>query len=494
MTNKKVVRKNTSTKKSAKPVPKTASKNSKSPTTKRKYEGASRSKRLSRWQASSTSSNSEVNGGLVTLRNRSRDLRRNNPYAARAIQAIGSNVVGEGIMTRFMNTEETKSTKKSRLELMWDAWANSTDIDFDGQHDIYSLQLLIMEAVVESGEVLVRKRVDSSKVFPLQYQVLESDFLDLNAVAVSGSLNTVVQGIEFDKKGRRVAYFLYEQHPGGYDHGMFTPLKSNRVPAEDIMHIFRMDRPGQARGVPWLSPVIVRLKDFDDFEDAQLVRQKIAACFTAFVHDLSADTMNEDEPETDLGDRVEPAMIEHLPPGKTITFANPPGVQNYKEYTSTVLHGIAVGVGITYECLTNDYSMVNYSSGRMGWLEMFRNVKVWRQNIVQLKFLEPLVKDFKKTAQIMGIDVKNFVHTHIPPKREMIDPTKEIPAAILAIQGGISTLSDEIMAQGKDVSEHLQQYKQDMDALDALGIKIDSDPRVAIEMKKSPVANGGTEE
>lgn len=489
MTNKK---RSTSTKKPSKAVTKTASKTSstKAPT-KRKFEGASRGKRLSRWQASSTSPNAEVSGGLVTLRNRSRDLRRNNPYAARAIQAIGSNVVGEGIMTRFTHPDD-KPGKKSRLELMWDAWAYSTDIDFDGQHDICSLQLLIMEAVAESGEVLVRRRYDSSKAFPLQYQVLESDFLDLNASAVSGSTNTVIQGIEFDRKGRRVAYFLYEQHPGGYEHQMFAPLKSNRVPAEEVFHIFRMDRPGQARGIPWLSPVIVRLKDFDEFEDAQLVRQKIAACFTAFVHDISAEVF-EEENDGDYGDRIEPAMIEHLPAGKTVTFANPPGVQNYKEYTSTVLHGIAVGVGLTYEVLTNDYSAVNFSSGRMGWIEMFRNIKVWRQNIIQLKFLEPLVRDFKKTAEIAGIPTKGYVHTHIPPKREMIDPTKEIPAAIMAIEGGLSTLSDEVMSQGKDVKEHLQQYKKDMDALDELGIKVKSDTRVAIEMK-SPVESGGSNE
>lgn len=479
---KKVIRKSTPKKKPTKPATKAASKSSTKAST-RKFEGASKGKRLSRWQASSTSPNVEVSGGLKTLRDRSRDLRRNNPYAARAIQAIGSNVVGEGIMTRFMHDNDQPG-KKSRLEQEWDKWAGTTAIDFDGQHDIYSLQLLIMEAVAESGEVLVRKRYDSTREFPLQYQVLESDFLDLNAQSVAGSTTTVIQGIEFDSKGRRIAYHLYEQHPGGHDHFTFNSVKTNRIPAEEIYHIYRMERPGQARGIPWLSPVMVRLKDFDEFEDAQLVRQKIAACFTAFVHDISAEVFDEEADDEDLGSKIEPAMIEHLPAGKTVTFANPPGVTNYKEYTSTVLHGIAVGVGLTYEVLTNDYSGVNFSSGRMGWIEMNRNVKVWRQNIIQLKFLEPLVNDFKRVAEIKGIPTKGYVHTHIPPKREMIDPTKEIPAAIMAVKGGLSTLSDEVMAQGKDFKEHLQQYSKDMATLDELGIKVESDARVAIEAKK----------
>jgi lambda family phage portal protein len=235
-----------------------------------------------------------------------------------------------------------------------------------------------------------------------------------------------------------------------------------------------------------LSPVVIRLKDLDDYEDGQLQRQKMASCFVAFVQDIGPDMTDEDEECDELGEKLEPAQIEFLPPGKTVTFADPPAVQNYNEYVTTLLHGIATGVGMSYEVLTGDLSQVNFSSARMGWLEFSRNIGAWRDGILTPYLLDPVAKDFMEILTIMGANVENILPVHTPPKREMIDPTKEIPAAVEALRGGLTTWSDEISALGKDPKEHFQQYKQDLQALDELGIKLDSDPR---QQKTSNIAS-----
>lgn len=453
----------------------------------RAYEGASKSKRLSRWLAPSTSANSETQMGLVTLRDRARDLRRNNPYARRGIEAITSNVVGHGIQTQFRDNSDVDNLLPSEtvenLELSWKNWAETTAIDFDGRNNIFGLQRLIMDAVVESGEVLVRKKYTYGLNFPLQYQVLESDFLDVNKNESVSNGNAILQGIEFNKKGKRVAYWLHESHPGSYDTLFGNTIESKRILAEDVIHIYRMDRPGQVRGISWLAPILVRVKDLDEFEDAQLVRQKVSACFTAFVRDISIDSADEEfsSEDYDMMERMEPGIIEHLPSGKQIEFSNPPELQNYQQYVTQVLRAIGAGLGITYEVLANDYSNVNFSSGRMGWIEMFRNIKLWQENVMSLQFMDVVAKDFLQVWDILGEDVEQIGWLHITPKREMIDPTKEIPAAILAIRGGLSNLSDELMALGKDPVEHLKQYKKDLVFLDSLGLKLQSDPRVAAE-------------
>lgn len=446
---------------------------------KRKYEGASKKKRLRGWYASNRSAMSEIALDLNVLRNRSRDLRRNNPYASKAINVISSNVVGTGIKTQFRNeSNSSNNVQDGPFESAWKRWALTTAIDFDGRNNIYGLQKLLMEAVCESGEVLVRKRITATNDFPLQYQVLEPDFLDNTHTSLTlDNGNTIVQGIEFDPQGRRVAYHIYETHPGGLDaFGLQSNLKSNRIPADEILHLFRMDRPGQARGVPWCSAAIVRLKDLDDFEDAQLVRQKIAACFTAFVRDINGD-MSDEGDDCELPERVEPGIIEELPAGKTVDFVSPPGVQGYQEYVSTLLHAIAAGYGITYEELTGDLSSVNFSSGRMGRISFQRNAKIWRNDILISQFLNPVVEDFKQILNIQGVRNEAIQTVHTPPRVEMIDPTKEVPAMIKAVRAGVSSLSDEIMAQGKDPKEHLQQIKEDNDLLDELELTLDSDPR-----------------
>jgi capsid protein len=45
-----------------------------------------------------------------------------------------------------------------------------------------------------------------------------------------------------------------------------------------VRHIFKVKRAGQARGPSWFGPVILRMKDLDEFEDATLMKQKVAAC------------------------------------------------------------------------------------------------------------------------------------------------------------------------------------------------------------------------
>lgn len=461
----------------------------------RKYEGASKSKRLSGWKAESSSANTETSSSLPELRNRSRDLRRNNPYAARGIQVITSNVVGTGIVTQFRSEDD--DIQAGIHESNWAEWAETPAIDFDGRHNIYGLQRLVMDAVVESGEVLLRRRILAALRYPVQYQVLEPDFLDItkNEADISGG-GFIVQGIEFSAQGKRQAYWLYESHPGGYDAGMLRgTLKSFRVPANELYHIFRMDRPGQARGVPWLAPIMVRLKDFDDMEDAQLMRQKIAACFTAFVRDIShefyaesddADLYGEaehDEDGGDMSDRIVPAMIEYLPKGKMVEFADPPSVENYGEYSSTVLHGCAAGLGITHASLTGNYSEINFSSGRMGRIEMNRNVKMWQEDLIHSQMLNFIVDDFKMMSEIMGESFEGITFVHVNPPLEVIDPTKEIPMMIEEMRSGLSSISDKLLALGKDPKQHLKQYAKDMSLLDELGLKLTSDPRVELSAR-----------
>jgi lambda family phage portal protein len=436
----------------------------------RKYEGATKGRRGAGWMTGSGDANAQIKGDLPTLRERSRDLRRNNPYAHKIIEVITNNVVGKGILT---------DVKPSQVDVHWKEWANSTACDYDGRHDLKGLQRLIMDAVVESGEVLIRKRYVSGMKYPLQYQILEADFLDatfLKSPTKEG--HTVIQGIEFDSDGKRIGYHIYESHPGSFDKIKNT-FKSNFIPASEIIHIFKQERPGQVRGVPWMAPAMMRLKDLDDYEDAQLMKQKVAACFTAFVHDI--DGAQEGDNTSTIGDeaaRIQPALIEHLPPGKTISFASPPTVENYREFISSQLRAISAGVGISYESFSGDLSEVNFSSARMGWLEMGRNVDAWRESLMINHFLKEVVKDFKFIMDLLGRAVPaEATFTHIPPRREMIDPAKEVDALLSLVRAGFDSRSSVISSLGRDPDEVYQSLADDNKKADELGLILDSDPR-----------------
>ncbi len=470
----------------------------------RKYEAADKGRRTSGWNPTGGSANSEIAGSKIFVRNRSRDLVRNNPYAARGMQVITNNVVGRGIITQIkLDTRAKISTKERRVNDIWRAWAGTRVCDFEGIHNLFGLQRLLMRAVVESGDVLVRlRRTNRRRVMgpngkivevpPFQLQILEGDFVATNRInRLLDNGNSIIEGIEIDPGGRVVAYHLFKSHPGNINLSILNSFDTIRVPVEEILFLFRMDRPGQFSGMPWLAADILRLRDFDLYEDAQLKRQQCAAMYTAFVHDLEGvDDIGEEAEEEAIGEKMEPGLIEILPPGKDIKLSNPPGADNYKEYTSVVLRSIASGLGITYESLTGDLSEVNFSSARMGWLEMQRNIDSWRSNIMINQFMAPVFNWFKEGLDLIGEGAANARAVFTPPRREMIDPTKEVTAIKTQIRSGMKTLSESIREAGKDPDTHFEEYAQDMKTLDELDLILDTDPRKTDRSGKSNEEGG----
>lgn len=438
----------------------------------RKYDGASRGRRAENWLTNATSPDAAAAAGRAILRDRTRDLIRNNSYAAKAVQVIVSNTVGTGIIGQ---AKAQRSRRRStQFTDLWNNWAaDPSQCDYQGRLDFYAMQALAMRTIVESGEVLIRRVITPEQKIPLQLLVLEPDFFDTTKDVALEAGGFIREGIEYNAQGKRVAYYLYDEHPGE-THLRVTNITSKRIPAEDIIHCFRQDRPGMTRGVSWASPIILRLRDYDDYTDAQLLKQKISACYAAFAVETEAADIGMGE---DLIDKIEPGMIEILPPGKDLRFANPPTVGEFDKISRQYLLQIAAGFGITYEALTGDLNNTSFSSGRMGWLEFNRNIETWRWHMMVPQLLNPVWKWFVQSASASGTRMEGIIAQWTPPRRELIDPSKEINATIDAVRGGVMTLSEAIRENGYDPEEVMLEMQQDNEQIDKLGLVLDSDPR-----------------
>ncbi len=440
----------------------------------RRYEAASIGRRTDGWVAVSNSANTEISGALVKLRDRHRDLVRNNPYAARAISGITYNTIGTGITPHVLG----KTEKETRAwEELLREHLDTAACDADGLHNLYGLEALAMRTVVEAGEAIVRRRrrlTTDGLPLPVQFQVMEPDFIDSSKEGKNGA-NTIKHGIEFSPIGRRVAYWLFQSHPG--DSSMSYRAQSSRVPAEDILHIYRVDRAGQIRGVPWGAPIMLRLHDLDEYEDAQLMRQKIAACFAVFVHDGGIDSAVPDSTTGKYLEALEPGVIEHLPAGKSVSFASPPGVDGHGEFVRISLQAVAAGYGVTYEMLTGDLTGANFSRSRMGWMEFQRNIDAWRHQMFIPQFCLGIQRWVIEAALLAKGMRAPIEFTWATPKREMIDPTKEIPMYRDAMRAGIMTPSQVVRERGEDPDKHFAEWQRDAERFDQLGLTFDSDPR-----------------
>jgi lambda family phage portal protein len=458
------------------------------------YDGATAGRRAAGWYAASTDANVELLGSLIWLRNRSRDLVRNNPYATRMVEELVGNTVGTGIVPQA-KTGDSKLNKI--IDAEWPYFAENCDPG--GQMDFYALQALIMRTTAESGEGIIRYRPRLSRDglrVPLQLQILESDHLDASRTMGTPDGGHIVQGVEFDPIGRRRFYWLFANHPGAAI--LFNPrggIISKQVPASEVLHNYRILRPGQVRGVPWLAPVMSALRDHDDYRDAEGVRKKIEACMVAMVTQsdgmdggpmgLNATT----DPLSPTGAPVEsfePGMIKYLKPGQDVKFNTPQAAGGYREYTMTEVQRIMAGVCVPYELGSGDMSNVNFSSWRGGMLgfrntiEAFRWIMLIPQTCmaVRRRFIDTLVLIGKiPGAAAVDPNIHLYATEWTAPKFESVDPVKDAEATLKEVRMGTLTLTEAIVQNGYDPERQLAEIARVNKVLDELEIIVDCDPR-----------------
>lgn len=452
------------------------------------YDGAARSWRTSGRNVGPTSANVEILHSLARLRNVSRDLRRNNATADNAIRVISTHVVGAGILPTI--EAPTKRLKK-QLQGLVKSHLETVAIDIDGRQNFYGLQNLIVQSVVEAGEALVVRYMPSPELrlkVPLQVRVLEPEYLDTSKQGPTADGGAMFAGIEVDRHGRRVAYWLYDAHPGG---GITWQLpRSSRVSAANVIHVYRQDRPGQMRGVPWCAPIIVTMNDLADYEDADLVRQKIAACFAVFLEgaaperNLSQQANGQTTPHGSIIDKLEPGLIQRLPTGVKANMATPPAVQGQADFISIKNHKIAAGYGIPYEMLTTNLREVSFISGRLGLMQYHRNVDQWRWQMLIPHACVGIGQWFLEAAAIaLQTDTAGCAIKHTPPRREMIDPSSEVPAMRDAIRSGLTSRDNEVRSLGDDPEVIDNEIAEGNARADKLKLGLDSDGRRPLAFK-----------
>lgn len=434
--------------------------------------------------ASGSSANSEVAAGQKPLQHKSRDLGRNNPYFVRGLNVIVNNVVGAGIVANIKG--RTKSQEK-KLRQLWKEVAETSKCDVEGRNNFYAKQALAMRAIAESGEIISLKRItlEAPKV-----QILESDF-----IVSDSNTKPWVQGIKLDQDGKPIVYRLYKEHPGDANYSAISGQYID-VPADQLAHAFRQERPGQRRGVPWSHAVIETLKDFADFQNATLVARKISACFVGLITTSGNESLANPadlraKREAEL--QMNPGTFRYLNPGEDVKFNSPPGVDGYAEFVRESMRAVAAGLGISYEAMTGDYSQVNFSSGRMGHIEFRRNIDTWRWNILIPQFCDPYFEWFLEWAKLKGIDTTGAYVEWVPPAHVMIDPTKEVLAEKEAVLAGFKSRSQVIREQGNDPESVREEIRLEREADLEAGLKFDTDIASSIPAQSAQGNNDNEE-
>ena len=426
-------------------------------------------RRKAAWDYTNANANGSTVPYLPALNNRVRAAVRNDAIAASALNNKVSNLIGTGITPRPMTKDKAL---RAQLIALWDEW--SSECDSAGVLDLFGIQSLVARSFYESGEVFIRlrQRYQNDLEVPLQLQIIESEQVSRKNEDLGNGF-VIRSGIEYNPIGQRVAYWIHPSHPGE-TLGAKKQGDTNepvRVPASEVLHVFKPLRPGQDRGVSIFAQILGKLESLNKFDDALLFRQEMANLFVAFIRknpDIAPSLELEDGSTINAADIVEETMLKpgatrELDPGEDVQFSSPPDAgNNYPDFTRQQLRYIATGTGIPYELLSGDFSQVNDRTMRIALNNFKRQLEQdqWQHIIAQ--FLKPLRKAWLDNAILAGhIDMSQRDEAKktkwAPHAHPYIHPVQDIQSHIMSMDAGIKSLQTTKLEMGYDLDESEEQ-------------------------------------
>lgn len=463
----------------------------------RGYSAANRDRLNGSWRTASTSADAEIGPAAQLLRDRMRDLVRNNPYAANALSVLVTHAVGAGIVPR---------SKDKKVNALFAEWAKQCDAD--GHLDFNGVVSLVTSEMLEAGTGVIRRRrrrLEDGLAVPLQLQVIEVDHLDATKNGDLGGGRRAAYGIEYDGIGKTTAYWMYPVHPGNAVLAASTSLNSRPVPADEVAFAFVKQRAGQTQGVPWGHAAVRKLYDLETYEDAELIRKKLEACLVGVV--TGGDEpggvglpMGEDEvpgvynADGEIVEKFVPGMLYHARGGKDIKFTQPANTANYDSYKTSMLHTIAAGFRVPHALLTGRLDKVNYSSSKVGLETYKRTIDDLQWKVIIPMICQPLWDWFCEAAYFAGkIKSRKVPVEWSPPRFPTADEAKDIAARVAAIRAGLLNPLVAIAETGYTPDEVIDGFVEWNKKLDDKGLVFDSDPRrmsQAGQTQQKPVDDG----
>ena len=461
-----------------------------------RLEGAMSKRRLRGWNPPLENINALVASGGPKLLARSRELVVTNGYAANACEAFAANLVGDGIKPSSLIADPALRDSVQRL---WLAWTDEADAD--GLTDFYGLQAMVAREMFVAGECFVRlrpRRAEDGLLVPLQLQLLQSEMLPFEKTEVDPNGNHIRCGIEFDLIGRRVAYHFRRRHPGDSTDQRLAIPETVRVPAEEVLHIYRPIDAGQIRGLPHVAPAMVRLFLLDQYDDAELDRKKTAAMFAGFITKTAPEDPMIGEGAADLDGAaiasLEPGTMQVLLPGEDVKFSSPADVGGgYEAFQYRTLLAVSASLGLPYHLVTGDVRQANYSSLRAELVEFRRRIGQLQHGVMAHQLCRPVWRRWLETAVLSGaLDTDPTALRAvqwIPPRWDWVDPLKDIQAQVLAMEAGITSRRKVVEATGYDVEEVDRDNAADAARVKELGLSYKTSPGETQGARATPKTN-----
>ncbi len=419
--------------------------------------------------------NAVVSVSLWQVRAKSQAAAANNPWMANGINALVAGTIGAGITPQSMVADQDARAAIGKAFLAWSMIA-----DLDGRTDLYGLQSLVERARAVDGEAIIHMVATDSG---LRLRVLPAMALDNTYNRMLPDGGRITEGVEFNRAGQRVAYWLRE-HIGEIPFVSVAPPV--RLPAEDVCHVFKPAFPGQTRGLPDATSILVALNEIDQLQDAMLVGNKVAAMHAAFLIDQNSSGVAPYDGQQNgsvLEGGLEPGTMKILPSGFDIKFSTPQQSNSGIEQVKLGLRSVAAGLGVPEYLLTGDLSQANYSSTRAALIEFRARIDQSQFHVHIPQWLRPIYRRWLTLEVLAGrIEAPGFESDpeswlaveFYPPAQGFIDPLKDAEGEAEAIAAGLKSRRQAVAERGYNIEVLDAEIAADKAREKKLGISFDT--------------------
>lgn len=472
-----------------------------------KYAAAKVTNGTGGWNPVDSNVNTLIANSIGMLRKRARQLVRDMPAMASAVQRVEEFTVGNGVIMQARVKDE--STGKlaqginQKIEDAWKRWCDESDAG--GRLHFYEMQQLACRQDVEVGEYVLIKRFTKARnrFLPFDLLMLEPDQINgYGATPLPG--NEIYQGVEYDPRtGAAQAYHFDSNYSKstttawstmGVGAGMVGSGPPKRIPANQAILGFRSLRPTQLRGVTPLAPVLLLAHQLRDYMEAEISSAQRAARWLAFVTSqdpeatmqsfggLATDTSTDGDTfqTMEMGN----AIIDFLRTGESVTIANHnrPG-DNFEPFVKFILRSFAAAAGVTYELVSGDYTGSQYTTARVSRNDMLKGISIRRGRLIR-QFCEPVKREFMFWAVTTGkLDLPGYFTNQefynrsvwMEPGMEQLDPLREGRAEGDAVKNKLRSPQEVLQARGRDPEQVLDEWAEWQQMLEEKGLGMPED-------------------
>lgn len=383
-----------------------------------------------------------------TLRNRSRYEVANNSYCAGMVRTLVNDVVGTGPHIEIDTDGRLSEEAEAEIERRFMEWACAVQL-------ADKLRTMRFAKCVD-GEVFVLLTTNRGLQHPVKFDL---KLYEGEQVASPWTAADPVgtDGIVLDDFGNRAAYNLLKKHPGDYWISASVFGESETIPAADMIHLFKCERPGQMRGIPEIMPGLPLYAQLRDYTLAVIAAAETAADFAVIFQTQAP-------PES--AQNLTPLSVMELE--KRVAMAAPKGWEafqlkaeqpstGYSEFKRQIINEAARCLNMPFNVAAADSSSYNYASGRMDHQVYFKSIEVdrsglerdvndrifaawWREAVLVPRYLPP---EARRLDGQPG-------HVWHWDGREHVDPSKEAVAAVTLMEAGLLTESEYHARRGKN--------------------------------------------